>query len=269
MKKIILFLMLLVASNLSINAKDYKVMGIKGKCEVQKANSWQSLKSSDLITSSSVIRGIENDVKVTVHSLGTNEWYRISLPKDSPISLEKLFSDSKNSTFGSFVSFVVNPSMAAKLSAQHTGQTTKGNSDFPCDSISASLFAKINGRFEVGKLTSAISDYDVYMRVDEITNISEKRFTIFNLSEDGLYIVILKVSKENPTNIHSFYENSLLKIKPNSVTELPETKIDSAFDYILLTSAKKFIIGDFINSIISDCDCTLKTDIPIGIYRVE
>jgi hypothetical protein len=269
MKKIILFLMLSLVNSLLINAKNYQVIGIRGKCEIQKGNRWQALKCFDVITSFAVIKGTESDVKVTVHSLEANTGYEISLPKNAPVSLNKLFSDSKNSTLGSFVSFVLKPAAATKLSAQHKGQVTKGNCDFPCDSVSASLFAKMNGRFETGKITAAISDYDVYMRIDEIPNTSEKWFTVFNLSEEVLYIVILKVSKENPKNIHSFYGESLLEIEQNSITELPETTIDSTFDYILLASQSEFIIGDLLSSLTSDCDCTLKSDMPVGIYRVE
>jgi hypothetical protein len=88
---------------LLIHANDYQVIGIRGKCEIQKENSWQSLKCKDIIPVPSVIRGVENDATISILNLETNEAYKKSLPKNSLVS----FSPKESSLVGSFLSFLL------------------------------------------------------------------------------------------------------------------------------------------------------------------
>lgn len=275
MKRIILLLIFTVISSLIINAKDYRVVKIQGKCEVLLNNKWQLLKTNDIITSSSIIKALDENVFVYINLLETTESIRIKLEKEKPKTIGELMSNPIWTAFVKVFSFIFTPPENARISAAYPGHTSLGDCDFACDSLGASLLAKMNGKFGIDKITNEITDYDVFMRFESINNSPNKYVTLYNFSDDSLYVLILEMSKRaEPISIHypqkEEKREQLLKISGNSVIELPEEiEMKTEHNYFLIASKNNFNIDDLLQSINSNCECKLKSNMPLGIYLFE
>ena len=275
MKKITLFLMLTIMSCLLVNAKDYKIKIVKGACEVLVNNKWRTLKNGETVASSVVIKATEDGTVVSVESFKGGVKFHEKGKSKSLDEIVNMLSSPNGKTFSElfwgFISFL-KPSPPNTVSAEGTGHGNLGDCDFPCDSLGASLLAKMNGMFEIEKITDSMSDYDILMDISDIDHSSKKHITIYNLSADSLYTIILEISEEHckPIKSNLLDKKHLLKIADNSFTELPEEiEINPDCEYVLLACKNNFNIEDLLNTIASDCECTLKSDMPIGIYRVK
>ena len=164
-----------------------------------------------------------------------------------------------------------------RISAKHQGHTSLGDCDFACDSLGASLLAKTNGKFEIDKITNTITDYDVFMNFESINNSSNKHITLYNFSNDSLYVLILEMSEvAKPIKIHfpkkekGEKREQLLRIANNSVIKLlEEIETKAECKYFLVASKNNFNIDDLLQSINSNCECKIKSDMPLGIYLFE
>lgn len=269
MKKIILFLMFILASLFTVKATEYQIVKIwGGKCEIKIGNKWRIIEDKETISSSSIIRSIENDIVLIVQELGTEDKYRRSLQKGSSVQLGE-YSNSAFSAFFHFLSQKPNPIRAK--SAETGGSARRGNENCRIDPVGASLLAKMDNKFDVLKINSSMSDYDIFMNIIDIDNSTEKQITLYNISEHLLYVTIVEISPQDCRPIKNDFLGTeyLLKIASNNIITLPQdVEMNADCSYVLIACKNNFNVKELLYSINSD-DCILDSDIPIGIYKIE